>query len=71
MEVDLDISILELPFHLKKNEFHPIMLCPIHSFHPNQCMSFIDVKTFIHFQVNAPSLGSRLMDKPSSCNNHG
>jgi hypothetical protein len=30
-------------------------------------MSFINVKTFIHFQVNAPSLASRLMDKPSSC----
>ncbi len=33
----------------------------------NQWMSFINVKTFIHFQVNAPSLASRLMDKPSSC----
>ncbi len=40
MEVDLNISILELPFHLKKNEFHPSMLYHIHSFQKiNECHS--------------------------------
>ncbi len=66
-EVNVNVST---PIHIgfiQMNKLHPCVRPCIHS----STWTLLSMNTFIHVQVNAPSLGSRLMHKQSSMKEEG